>query len=49
MLSLPRKERKAKSNTDDLIFRKEPNLLFGALLSLSSFVDTLRNTTLRYH
>ena len=39
MSSLSTKERKAKFNTDDLIFRKESNLPFRTLLSLSSYVD----------
>ena len=39
MPSLSIKERKAKFNTDDLIFRKESNLSSGTLLSLSSYVD----------
>ena len=33
------KERKAKLNTDDLIFRKKSNLPSGTLLSLSSYID----------
>ena len=33
MLSLPTKERKAKFNTDDLIFRKKFSLPFGTQLS----------------
>ena len=39
MPKLSTKERKAKFNTDDLIFRKESNLPFRTLLSLSSYVD----------
>ena len=39
MPSLSVKERKAKFNTDDLIFRKESNLSSGTLLSLSCYVD----------
>ena len=39
MLSLLTRERKAKFNANDLIFRKESNLPFGTLLSLSSYVD----------
>ena len=39
MPSLSIKERKAKFNTDDLIFRKKSNLPFETLLSLSSYVD----------
>ena len=39
MTSLSTKERKAKFNTDYLIFRKESNLPSGTLLSLSSYVD----------
>ena len=39
MPSLSIKERKAKFNTDDLIFKKESNLSSGTLLSLSSYVD----------
>ena len=39
MPSLSIKERKAKFNTDYLIFRKESNLPSGTLLSLSSYVD----------
>ena len=42
--SLSIKERKAKFSTDDLIFRKESNLPFGTLLSLSSFVNTEYNS-----
>ena len=34
-----KKKRKTKSNINDLIFRKEYNLAFGTLLSLSSYVD----------
>ena len=44
MLSLSTKERKAKFNTDDLIFRKRFSLPSGALLSLSSHVDTERSS-----
>ena len=39
MLNLSTNETKAKFNTNDLIFRKESNLAFGTLLSLSSYVD----------
>ena len=39
MLSLSTKERKAKFNTDDLIFRNESNLTSGTTLSLSSYDD----------
>ena len=39
MVSLSTKERKAKFNTDDLIFRNESNLTSGAALSLSSYDD----------
>ena len=39
MPNLSIKERKAKSNTDDLIFRKKSNLSSGTLLFLSSYVD----------
>ena len=39
MPNLSTKEIKAKFNTDDLIFRKESNLPFKTLLSLSSYVD----------
>ena len=44
MPNLSTKERKAKFNTDDLIFRKESNLPFGTLLSLSSFVNIEYNS-----
>ena len=44
MPSLSVKERKAKFNTDDLIFRKESNLPSGTLLSLSSYVDIEYNS-----
>ena len=39
MPNLSTKERKAEFNTGDLIFRKESNLPFGTLLSLSIYVD----------
>ena len=38
MLSLPTKERKAKFNTDDLVFRKESNLPFRTLLYLQAML-----------
>ena len=38
MPGLSIKQRKAKFNTDDLIFRKESNLPSGTLLPLSSYV-----------
>ena len=44
MLSLSTKERKAKFNTDDLIFRKKFNLPSGTPLSLSSYVDIEYNS-----
>ena len=44
MLSLSTKERKAKFNTDDLIFRNESNLPSGTLLSLSSCADIEYNS-----
>ena len=44
MPSLSIKERKAKFSTDDLIFRKDSNLPYGALLSLSSSVDIEYNS-----
>ena len=44
MPSLSTKERKAKFNTDDLIFRKKFSLPSGALLSLSSYVDIERSS-----
>ena len=44
MTSLSIKERKAKFNTDDMIFRKESNLPSATLLSLSSYVDTEYNS-----
>ena len=44
MPNLLTKERKAKFNTDDLIFRKESNLPSGTLLSLSSYVDIEYNS-----
>ena len=44
MPNLSTKERKAKFNTDDLIFRKESNLPFGTLLSLSSYADIKYNS-----
>ena len=44
MPSLSIKERKAKFNTDDLIFRKESNLPSGTLLSLSSYFDIEYNS-----
>ena len=47
MPSLSTKERKAKFNTDDLIFRKKFNSPSGTLLSLSSYVDTECNSTER--
>ena len=39
MISLSTKERKAKFNSDDLIFRKELNLPSRTLPSLSSYDD----------
>ena len=39
MPNLSTKERKAEFNTDYLISRKEFNLPFGTLLSLSIYVD----------
>ena len=45
MPSLSTKERKAKFNTDDLIFRKKFNLPTGTLLSLSSYVDIQCSST----
>ena len=44
MPSLSIKERKAKFNADNLIFRKESNLSSGTLLSLSSYVDNEYNS-----
>ena len=44
MPGLSIKQRKAKFNTDDLIFRKESNLPSGTLLSLSSYVDIEYNS-----
>ena len=44
MPSLSIKERKAKCNTDGLIFRKKSNLSSGTLLSLSSYVDIEYNS-----
>ena len=44
MLSLSTKERKAKFNTDDLIFRNKSNLPSGTLLSLSSCADIEYNS-----
>ena len=41
MTSLSTKERKAKFNTDNLIFRKESNFPSGTLLSLSNYVDII--------
>ena len=45
MPSLSTKERKAKFNTDDLIFRKKFNLPSGTQLSLSSYVDIQCSST----
>ena len=39
MPSLSIKQRKAKFNTDYLIFRKDSDLPYGIPLSLSSYVD----------
>ena len=39
MLNLSTKERKAKFNIDDLIFRKKFSLPSVTLISLSSYVD----------
>ena len=39
MSNLSTKEIKAKFNTDDLTFRKQSNLPFKTVLSLSSYVD----------
>ena len=47
MPSLSTKEKKAKFNTDDLIFRKKFNSPSGTPLSLSSYVDTECNFTER--
>ena len=44
MPSLSIKERKAKLNADNLIFRKESNLSSGTLLSLSSYLDIEYNS-----
>ena len=44
MPSLLIKERKAKFNNDDLIFRKESNLPSGTLLSLSSYAEIEYNS-----
>ena len=44
MPNLSTKERKAKLNTDDLIFRKESSLPSGTLLSLSSYIDIEYNS-----
>ena len=44
MSSLSIKKRKAKFNTDDLIFRKESDLPCGTLLFLSSYVDIEYNS-----
>ena len=44
MPSLSIKERKAKFNTDDLIFTKESNLSSGTLLSSSNYVDIEYNS-----
>ena len=42
--NLSTKERKAKFNTDDLIFRRESNLPFETLLFLSSYVGSEYNS-----
>ena len=44
MPSLSIKERKAKFDTDDLIFKTESNLSSGTLLPLSSYVDIEYNS-----
>ena len=44
MASLSTKERKAKFNTSDLIFRKKFNLPSGTLLSVESLTNKSKQT-----